>query len=165
MNSEEADRPAKERHSSEIDAWIKQNSSGLSCEQLLAFFGKAIESTQKRTATILSEVTLTAIMDRVLSTSQKRFPLLSGVQIRSSGISVASLMPQAKDLKPEEIEAAFRFLLIELLTLLGHLTAEVLTETLYQELFKVTADRTPPEVRPGHRGLRSVRNSSDRGDA
>jgi hypothetical protein len=151
-------------HSKQVDIWIKQNTTGLSPDKLLLIFEAAIQAIQKRTAITLSEVTLAAIFDRVLYMSQKKFPILSVLKFESNGISFDGLMANAKQLKSHEITEAFRFFLIQFITLLGNLTADILTPFLYQELFKITSERVHSSSQAGHRGLRSVKNTSDRGD-
>jgi hypothetical protein len=151
-------------HSKQVDDWIKQNAGGLPAEKLVVIFGEAILAIQKRAGMTLSEVTLSAIFDRVLYTSQQKFTLLSKVKIESKGIVLDALLDQAIDLERDEITGAFRFFLIELLTLLGNLTADILTKPLYRELFKVTAKSVHASPKHGHRGLRSVKGSSDRED-
>lgn len=151
-------------HSKQIDDWIRQNASGLPSEKVVIIFGEAIQAIQRRAGATLSEVTLSAIFDRVLHMSQQRFTLLSKVKIESKSIVLDALIGSASDLERDEITDAFRFFLIELLTLLGNLTADILTKPLYQELSKVTAASAPSGSKASHRGLRSVKGSSDRED-
>lgn len=151
-------------HSKHVDDWIEKNVGGVPSEKLLIIFGEAIQAIQKRAGATLSEVTLSAIFDRVLHMSQQKFPLLSNVKIESKGIVLDALAGHASDLARDEITAAFRFFLIELLTLLGNLTADILTKPLYQELSKVKASSAPSCSRASHRGLRSIKGSSDRED-
>jgi hypothetical protein len=151
-------------HSKQIDDWIRQNSGELPSEKLVVIFSEAIQAIQKRAGTTLSEVTLGAIFDRVLHMSQQKFTLLSQAKIASNGIALDALMVHASNLERDKIIGAFRFFLIELLTLLGNLTADILTKPLYRELFKVTAESTHLGSKTSHRGLRSVKGSSDRED-
>jgi len=148
-------------YSQQVDDWIRRNASGLSSERLLLLFGDAIDAIQKRAATTLSEVTLAPIFDRVLIRSQKNFPLLSKMKIEASGVCLDALMAQPGDSKPDEVTEAFRFFLVELLTLLGTLTADILTKPLCQELFKVTPERAR---QANQQGLKSVKSGSDRRD-
>jgi len=151
-------------HSKQVDDWIKQNAAGLSSEKLVVIFGAAIQAIQRRAEVTLSEVTLTAIFDRVLHTSRKEFPFLSDVKLESSRIALDALMTHVDDLERDTVTEAFRFLLIGLLTLLGNLTADILTKPLYRELFKVTAESANSVSKANHRGLRSIKGSSDQGD-
>lgn len=151
-----------ERHSKQVDAWIATHAGELPSEKLLLLFGEAVRAIRKRAAVTLSEVTLDAIFGRVLYTSQKKFPLLSKLKNESTGLD--DLLAHAEDIDRDEIQEAFRFFLVNLLTILGNLTADILTKPLYQELFKVTAGHARSSSKAGHRGLRSVKRSSDQGD-
>ncbi len=151
-------------YSKQVDAWIKQNTEGQSPDRLLRFFGEAIKAIQKRAGTPLSEVTLTAIFDRVLHAGQQKFPLLSGLRIDAKGISLDTLMAQSAELKSEDVIGAFQFLLVELLTLLGNLTADILTTTLYAELFNVTMANANSGPRFGQRVLKGLKGSSGQGN-
>lgn len=150
-------------HAKQVDAWITKNAAGLPNEKLVQLFGEAIEAIRNRALTTLSEVTFDAIFDRVLWTAQKKHSLLSNVK-RKPTFSFESLVAQSGDLAPDQIKEAFRSLLIELLRLLGNLTANILTKPLHRELSKVTADRlgsTPKAI--GQLGLRSVKGGSEEG--
>lgn len=147
-------------HTYQVDVWIKQNANGLPAEQLLIIFTAAIRAIQKRAATTLSEVTLTAIFNRILYTCQKKFPLLSETKTEQKDVSFDKIVEQARGLQPDEITNAFRFFLIELLTILGNLTANILTQSLYRELTKVTAKDALQKA--GYHGLRSIKSSSER---
>lgn len=151
-------------HAKQVDAWIKQMAGGLPSERLLRLFYDAICAIHNRSAKTLSDVTLSAVFDRVLLASQKKFSLLAKVRFESKGVSLDALFVQSSDLAGDEIKDAFRFFLVELLTLLGNLTADILTKPLYQELFKVTAESAQSGVKAGHRGLRSIKSGSDQGD-
>lgn len=80
-------------------------------------------------------MTLTLILDRVLHESQEKFSLLSEATIKSNSLSFEKLHHLHK---PEELLVPVRYLLVELLTVLGRITADILTIPLHKELLKVT---------------------------
>ena len=68
------------------------------------------------------------------------YPLLSGLTMEADGLRCGDLETRAADLGPREVEQAIRFVLVEFLTVLGNLTAEVLTPALHAELSKLESE-------------------------
>jgi len=86
----------------------------------------------------LGEVTLVAIADRVLSNASEQFPFLSALKIEVSGASpLLELDEQARSVDAVELRRGVRFVLTEFLTVLGNLTAEILTPELHAALSNV----------------------------
>lgn len=153
-----------EEHATQVDAWLERTADGLPSDRLIRLFEEAIRALQRRTLVTLSEVTLTAIFDRVLYQSQKHYPLLSGLKIETDGISLDGLRSEVNRLKPAQLTEAFRFFLIELLTIFGNLSAGILTELLYRELSKVTAEQVSTEsdaASPGSKHRKTRTNRED----
>lgn len=151
-------------HSREIDIWIRKNADGLSADQLLLLFVDGLGAIHERAAKTLSHVTLGAIFDRVLHESRKEHPLLNAVNLNENSFDFGALIAQSGTLDCNEIQTAFRHLLIGLITLLGNLTANILTRPLYQELHKVTADQKRSRSSDEVQILRNVKKGSYRGD-
>ena len=122
-------------HSDLIEDWEKKNTEGLSSDQHVRLLEKAIRAIELRAGITLSVVTLTLILDRVLHESQDKFPLLAEASIESNSLSFEKLHHLHK---PEELLVPLRYLLVELLTVLGRITADILTTPLHKELLKVT---------------------------
>ena len=135
-----------EKHAIQVDAWISQIPPGLTSDRIVFLFADAIWAVQKRAVTTLSEVTLTAVFDRVIHQSQKEFPLLSGMKYESRGISMDGILSQMNRYPPDEIIKALRFFLVELLTILDNLTAGILTKPLYKALSGITGERRGPQL-------------------
>ncbi len=142
-----------------VDAWLKRvapNSQSFTADDLLQLFERAFDAVWHEAQEPLGEVTLTAIATRVLFISKERFPGLSGISIKADGISLDALREHASTLRAHELLEALRFLLLELLRVLGVLTANVLTPWLHAELAKVAleeparadADNEPVPVPP-----------------
>ncbi|GAC1344529.1 MAG: hypothetical protein NVS2B9_04670 [Myxococcales bacterium] len=90
------------------------------------------------TQTTLGEVTLNAIADRVLHNAAERFPSFSALQVEpSGGIQFRALREGIGSIQAAELRAGVRFVLVEFLTVLGSLTAEILTAELHAALSKV----------------------------
>jgi hypothetical protein len=90
-----------------------------------------LEAIRRRAEQTLGEVTLGAIVDRVLYTGRAHHPSLGGLSVGTAGFHFDN--PQ-----PAEPPDVLRFVVIELLTVLGSLTAEILTPALHAALSAVT---------------------------
>ena len=80
------------------------------------------------------------IVERVLHVATERFPVLPSLSIDASGLSCPQ-PPSDASLPYEQVSEALRFVLVEFLTVLGELTAEILTPALHAELSKRRAGR------------------------
>ena len=125
----------RDAHIKLIKDWENSNANGLNSDQQLRLLEKAIRAIELRAGTTLSVVTLTLILDRVLHESQDKFPLLSQAFIESNRLSFEKMHNHQKS---EHLLEPIRYVLIELLTVLGRITADILTTPLHKELLKVT---------------------------
>jgi hypothetical protein len=80
-------------------------------------------------------VTLTAIVERALYTATEQFAFLASLEVHASGLRCQALRSQA-GLRHDQVSAAIQFVLEEFLTVLGNLTAQILTPALHAELSK-----------------------------
>lgn len=127
--------PERRRHSDCVDAWLERSGRDRSPEALLRLFEAALGALWGRTKTTLGEVTLTAIAERVLHSASETFPLFSSLEVDPSrGIRCGDLGDRLTSVPDAELVAGIRFVLVEFLTVLGHLTAEILTPELHSEL-------------------------------
>ena len=122
-------------HSDLIEDWEKKNTEGLSADQHVRLLEKAIRAIELRAGITLSVVTLTLILDRVLHESHEKYSLLSEASIQTNSLNFEKLHHLYK---PEDLFVPLRYLLVELLTVLGRITADILTTPLHKELLKVT---------------------------
>ena len=124
-------------HAACVDAWLRR-SSDRSPELRLQLFEAALGAIWDCTKTTLGEVTLGAIVDRVIHNTGERFPVFSLLKVApEGGIQCAELRERACLLDGPEIEEGIRFVLVEFLTVLGNLTAEILTPELHAALLQV----------------------------
>jgi hypothetical protein len=136
------------RHAACVDAWLGRSAKGLSPEALLRLFEAALGALWFRTKTTLGEVTLTAIAERVLHNASEKYSLLWSLQVESTaGIQCRELRERIGSVQPAELEEAMRVVLVELLTVLGNLTAEILTPELHLEIHNVAL---PGSLRVGN---------------
>jgi hypothetical protein len=138
------------QHALCVDAWLERSAADLAPDALLRLFEAALNAVWIRTTTTLGEVTLTAIAERVLHNASERFSLLCSLKIEPTrGIQCRELSERIGSIGPSELREAIRFVLVELLTVIGNLTAEILTPALHAEVSKVTLpDAIRVEKRP-----------------
>jgi hypothetical protein len=132
-------------HSACVDAWLARAATGLDREALVGLFEAALGALWARANVTLGDVTLTAIVDRVLYNARERFPGLSSLELgESGGVVFDALRGAHNSSTAEKLHEGIRFTLVELLTVLGNLTADILTPELHAELSKIGArTRTP----------------------
>lgn len=132
------DRPVVPDHAALVDAWLKRSAKDLSSEDLLRLFEAALGALWARAKLTLGEVTLTAIAERVLHNTSETFPLFSSLKVEpTGGIPFRQLRERIISVRGAELMAGIRFVLVEFLTVLGNLTAEILTPELHSELSNV----------------------------
>ena len=131
-------------HEASVIAWMDGVTKDLPTEGLVEVFERGFGALWRRAHETLGTVTLTAILDRVLFTATEQFPFLARITIGRDGLACEDLRERAPDLLREDVARAARFVLIEFLTVLGRLTAEILTPALHAELAKVAPGRKSP---------------------
>ncbi|HXH75944.1 MAG TPA: hypothetical protein VNJ08_13315 [Bacteriovoracaceae bacterium] len=119
-----------------VEVWEVKSMKGLSLDQQAILFDKAIHAIEKRALQTLSHVTLMVILDRVLHQSSQICPLFAKAKIESNSLSFEEVHKDPQYTSKERLEA-FRYLLVELLRVLGRITADILTAPLHKELLKV----------------------------
>lgn len=124
-------------HRSCVDAWMGLSARDATSRQLLEIFEKGFASMWERALTTLGNVTLMAILDRVLYNAAERFPALAPLETDESGVRTDKLRDRIDGLDRDQLRDGLRFILVEFLTVLGNLTAEVLTAALHSALAKV----------------------------
>lgn len=125
-------------HETFVNAWLATAAAkDSSTEQLLQLFEEAFAAMWTRAHIILGDVTLAAILDRVVYSAAAQHTPLSALRVGSSGLQFGPFRDQARALPPAQIEAALRTTLVEFLSVLGNLTAEILAPALYDALSRV----------------------------
>ena len=135
----------EKRHGAVVDAWLARAPRGATSLALLELFEAGFKTIWKVTLTTLGELTLTAIADRVVQSSTLRYPVLSGLALDpSGGLDCAALRNRCSSdakISVAELREAIQHVMIAMLTVLGHLTAEILTEELHSKLSRTRAPR------------------------
>lgn len=143
-----------EEHQAFVAAWLVRAGRGLSSARLVRLFEAALGALYRRCHVTLGEVTLGAILDRVLQNATEKFPHLAALEVGDSGVEFSRLHENAGVLDSAQLALSIRFVLTHFLELLGVLTAEVLTPALHAELSQVglgqeEETRARPETEPG----------------
>jgi hypothetical protein len=130
--------PGEADHAAYVKAWLDRAAKAktLPPAQLVTLFERALGALWRRAEVTLGEVTLTAIVDRVLYTASETHPFLSTLKVEKAGTVVDGFLRLGAH-HPNLLEAV-RLVLVEFLTVLGHLTDEILTPALHAELSKVS---------------------------
>lgn len=129
-------------HEGAVTAWFERAAQDRSVASLIQAFEDTFAALWQRSHLTLGEVTLTAIVERVIHTATEHYPLLTSVEVGATGLSCESLRSQA-GLRQDQVSAAIRFVLVEFLTVLGNLTAQILTPALHAELLKARTIEDP----------------------
>ena len=136
-----------------VASWIERAADGLSGDELVQLFDLALAALWKRSYRPLGDVTVAAIMDRVTHDATERFPLLAGLQVEASRVSCVDLHKRAAgmgDADGAALREGIRFMLVEYLTVLGNLTADIFTPALRETLSVValgTARAASPKAK------------------
>lgn len=123
-------------HAACVAEWLARRAANLTAAQQVALLDLGFTAVWNTAHQTLGSITLTAVVDRVLSTSAKDFPPLSQTRADFSGISFEAIY--ANGTTPDQSVAALRSTLIELLRVLGAITAEILTPSLHAALAAVS---------------------------
>ena len=129
------------RHAACVDAWLAQAAERLAPGPLVRLFQAALTTLWVRTETTLGEVTLSAIAERVLLNASERYPLFASLTVEpGGGIQFRELGEQVRSGQGAQLREGVRYVLVELLTVLGNLTADILTPELHAALSSVALE-------------------------
>ncbi len=131
-------------HIKYVSEWMKQ-ASGLSPDQLAGLFEKVMTALWHRTYSALGDVTVAAIVDRVLYNATEEYPVLGSLTLDTTGVNFTEFREHAGSVSNRYLREAIQFVIVELLTVVGNLTAEILTPALHSELSNVTRTDSPPK--------------------
>lgn len=130
-------------HGARVDAWLEQVRGTQPPVGLGPAFELAFTRVWERARQTLGDVTLHAIVDRVLYVAAERHPVCAGLALAADGLRVDAFRERARGVSERELAAGVRFVLVEFLTVLGSLTAEILSPALHAELASVALQDQP----------------------
>ena len=134
-----------------VDAWMERAAKGEPPDRLLRAFEEAFAAMWHRAHVTLGDVTLTAIVDRVLRAASERYPVVAAIEVDETGLRCDGLRQRASGAECSELEEAVRFVLTEFLTVLGNLTDEILSPALHEELSRAAPGMGSSASRRGTR--------------
>jgi hypothetical protein len=111
---------------------------------MLDLFERGFGALWTRAHRTLGDVTLTAIAARVVYTAAEQFPVLTGLKVEPTGLRCDVLRERQISLASDELAQGIRFVLTQFLTVLGNLTADVLTPALHVELSNFRSEASEP---------------------
>jgi hypothetical protein len=124
-------------HAASVNAWLEHSTKSLSPKLRLEMFEASLCALLSCVRMTLGDVTIMAIMDRVLLNAAEKFPFFSAFTVEPNrGVQGQDLRERVAALDASELMDGIRFVLVEFLTVIGNLTAEVLTLELHAELSK-----------------------------
>lgn len=126
--------PEDNQHREVVDAWAARIAPDLPPQQVIDAFDDAFDRLWQRARETLGDITLIAISDRVLFTASRQFGVLNAVSTGERGLDLDKLRERANETDRTELQLATQFVLIEFLTVLGKLVADILTPALHAEL-------------------------------
>jgi len=127
----------RKSHSELVKDWCRDWAGTLPAPGLVDVYERALDALWRRANMSLGEITLMAIVDRVLHQGVERFPHLAALKVEMSGVHCEELRLNASAIEPARLDESLRYLVVELLRVLGTLTGEILTPGLHEELCKV----------------------------
>jgi hypothetical protein len=120
-------------HEVVVDEWLAR-ANGSSTDRLLDLLEASLRLIWSRARRTLGDRTLGAVVGRVLYTSSEAYPFLGTLRVSTRGIRFDGLRAEVDAIAPSDLFRAVRFVVTELLDVLGHLTAGILTPALHAEL-------------------------------
>ncbi len=140
-------------HSAKVDEWEKTASKNIPPADHPQLYAKALHAIVRRSLNTLSSITVMVVMERVIRSTTVRYPILSKVRLNEEIIDFSNVLTDAPSATVKE---ALRAMLVELLTIFGNITADILTASLHDELMKInmqtplklSAQQTLPSINP-----------------
>jgi hypothetical protein len=121
-------------HHTCVDAWLEGAVRGKPTLGMIDAFEAAFSALWRRAHDTLGEVTLVAIVKRVLLTAAEQCSLLSTLALDGAELECNELRAVAPSVQPQQLADGFRFVLVEFMTVIGNLTADILTPALHEAL-------------------------------
>ncbi len=128
-------------HAHVVEAWLQASSPR---DVGVPELQRALDALWRRARVTLGEITLAAISDRALYDVAERFPPFAAIEVDADGMHCDALRATLSSAAHDDVREAIRYLLVTWLTVLGNLTAEVLTPALHEELANAAAAEPEP---------------------
>jgi hypothetical protein len=130
-------------HSSKVEAWIKSTTVGLSSQELINHFETTFDKLWEQSSNKISEVTLSAVMDRAIFTSSDTHKFMLELKLGPSGIRWDEFREKTTELNRNELKRAFTSLITQFIVISSNITGGILTDTLYKTLLNIKPKKKP----------------------
>jgi hypothetical protein len=143
--------PDASHHAPLVERWLDATAGDLDAPRLNALLERTLLALWNGAHNTLGEVTLSAIVDRVLYVASEQFPFVAITRVEGHGASFAvrSLCDVQNERRLREVMS---FVLAEFLGVLGNLTDGILTPALHTALASVTREEPEPVARDEDEG-------------
>jgi hypothetical protein len=132
-------------HRAHVAAWMARAAENLPAEGLVLAFEEGFGALWRRAHQTLGNVTLAAILDRVLHYATEKYPMMSSLEVEANGLHCEKLLANIEGVPPAQLRDAIEFVMVEFLTVMGNLTADILSPSLHVELSTVAREHGGPE--------------------
>ena len=130
-----------EQNVAPVEAWVDRVTKTLAPEQLVVAFEQGFAALWRRAESTLGEVTVSAIAERVLHDVAEQFPVLAALKVEAgAGVQFGELRGKVRPEDAAHLRDGIRATLIQFLTVMGNLTADILTPALHGALNQVSVE-------------------------
>jgi hypothetical protein len=127
-------------HKELISLWEEQNTKDLRVEQLIQLYTNAFDALINRSLPTLSSITVKVVLDRVLHEGSAEYPFFSQITLEPRGLSLKALIQKNTTIKIDELKEGLSYLLVEVLTVIGSITSDVLTDSLHKAIMQINRE-------------------------
>lgn len=125
--------PDESPHAAVVETWLERNKDH-PYEVFLTLLERLLDALWRRSVRTLGEVTMNAILERVLYQASESYPFLSSVKVVGGRIRLDELFEQEPPVRDTDLEDGARLVLVTFLSFMGDVTAEILTPALHAVL-------------------------------
>lgn len=129
-------------HDRFVRDWLATTSAGAAPDEIERVLERALDAVWTRAHVTLGDVTLTAIADRVLHEAIDAHPWLGAAVVEASGFRLDGAREPRHGATEEQRAGSLQSLLVDFLTVLGNLTADILTPALHGAIAALESEST-----------------------
>jgi len=129
-------------HDAFVRHWLATASAGAAPDEIERLLERALDAAWTRAHVTLGDVTLTAIADRVLHEATEAHPWLGAAVVEATGFRLDGAREPRHGATEEQLASSVQRLLVDFLTVLGNLTADILTPALHGAISAIEAEST-----------------------
>jgi hypothetical protein len=126
-------------HAAHVEDWLSTAATDLSAAGLIDLLERGLAALWHGASETLGEITLTAIVDRILFVASERYPFVAITKAGSTLVAF-EVRPLGAVQPERRLREVVAFVLTEFIAVLGNLTDEILTPALHGALAGVRHD-------------------------